>query len=126
MLAFLDTLAQEERIYFVGYDIWAGNKNNVSVDSKGYTNMVTANLADAVVCSFDCLWVSKMILEKQINTLTRDKRSIETVPTCKCPVSIPPGNCEREGWYLLGNVTEFTETGSFPCTSLWREIGSVV
>ena len=69
-MAFLDTLAQEERIYFVGYDIWAGNKNNMSADSKGYTNIVTANLGNAVVCSFDCLWVSKMILEKQINPLT--------------------------------------------------------
>lgn len=79
-----------------------GTKNNVSADSKGYTNMVTANLADAVVCSFDCLWVSEMILEKQINTLTRDKQSTETVPTCKCPVSIPPGDCERGGMVCVG------------------------
>lgn len=39
------------------------------------TLMVTASLAAAVVCSFDCLWVSKMVLGKQINTLTQTSRA---------------------------------------------------
>ena len=125
MLAFLDTFTHKREYTSLCMTSGLETKTTCQQIVK-VTLMVAASLAAAVVCSFDCLWVSKMVLGKQINTLTPDKQSTETVPTCKCPVSIPPRVCERGGWYVLGKVTEFTETGSFPCTSPWREVGSVV
>lgn len=85
----------------------------MSADTLKVTIMVTASLADTVVCSFDCLWVSKMILEKQINTLTRDKQSVETVPTCKCPVSVPPRGCAFGGGTFWGMSVNSVKCGAF-------------
>lgn len=88
-MAFLDTNAHNAWIYSIIHDIWTGNTSRMSADLVKVMIMVTADLAEDAVCSFDCLWVNKTILQKQINILMEDRQGFETVPNCKYHVWTP-------------------------------------
>lgn len=64
MLVFLDINVRNERMCFIIYDVWIGNKNRMSVDIVKVVIMGIVNLVVNVVCFFDCLWVSTVIFRK--------------------------------------------------------------
>lgn len=93
MLAFLDTLhRRENKLHKVTSGL--GTKTNVSADSKGcliWWQPIWLMLLYVLLTA--CGW-ARWSLRRQINTLTRDKQSTETVPTKMSCVN-SSRDCER-------------------------------